>query len=58
MSDKDGTWKAYNLDNGTHDCRNKEQSKQGPTTQDREARIDHVIKMVQSVITELEDLKK
>lgn len=50
---KGGKWLPYNLDGSSHDRRNKQD-----TSTNKDARIEAVIKKVQSVITDLEDLMK
>ena len=58
MSKETGKWLPYNKNSSAHDCRKKQ--KQVTITQDqpdRHARIAAVIRMVQTVVKELEDLK-
>jgi hypothetical protein len=63
MIEKDGKWKPFNLNNGPHDCRDRDRPKQEKaevtsaikpkqetSTQSREARITAVIKTIQLVL--------
>jgi hypothetical protein len=60
MSKRSNEWKAYDLTNGPHICQQKQESEieNKEIPQDREAKIAAIIKMIQSVVKELEDLKK
>jgi len=53
MSDKDGSWKAYDLNNGLHNC----QKKQEPTTQQQIEKqnqrttltVDEIVRRLKSI---------
>jgi hypothetical protein len=47
MSDKEGKWQPYNLDNGKHDCRDKDRPQKQETKQ--EFTLEQVLKKLESV---------
>ena len=53
MSKESGKWSPYDLNNGPHVCKNKQETKQGPTTQPakpkEEFTLDTVLKKLESI---------
>jgi hypothetical protein len=52
MSDKEGKWQPYNLDNGKHDCRDKDRPQKQPEKEpatNQQFTLDAVLKKLESV---------
>ena len=62
MSDKSGNWLAYNLNNGLHDCRDKDRpTKQEITTttqKTRKERLEELRRKLKSIDADIEELFK
>lgn len=59
MSKETGKWLPYNKDGSAHDCRNEATSNEiNVAKQEANKLYDDMIKRLQSVITDLEDLKR